>query len=275
MLTTSLNTQIDAATAGPFVRAARGAKEMTNDSQVGFLRKYTNDDCESCVGVSGQLRSAVVIRPAEFALDDRERSLLVTFSLDSSRVGVRARIVLACAEESVVYAAIARQLDVSIATVHSVRRRFAAEGIDGLLDRRRSGRPKARLELTVAELAELERLSRRSSVPQALAQRCRIVLGCAGGLDNKQVADREGVSERTVAKWRSRFISRRLDGLFDLPRTGRGGQHDYDASADADSGKHPHSGLPSVARLADQRGRECARLLPVGVRVELRPVRRA
>jgi transposase/transcriptional regulator with XRE-family HTH domain len=54
-----------------------------------------------------------------------------------------------------------------------------------------------------------------------LALRSRIVLGCAEGLSNKDVATREQVSQPTVGKWRKRFIELRLDGLTDDPRPGR------------------------------------------------------
>jgi transposase len=63
--------------------------------------------------------------------------------------------------------------------------------------------------------------ARRRSSAQALALRSRIVLGCAEGLPNKEVAARLGVSQPTVGKWRSRFLELRLDGLDDDPRPGR------------------------------------------------------
>jgi transposase len=85
----------------------------------------------------------------------------------------------------------------------------------------RSGRPKAVLELTEVERDQLRSWARRRSSAQALAQRSRIVLACAQGLDNKQVAARERVREQTVSKWRRRFVELRLDGLSDDPRPGR------------------------------------------------------
>jgi len=85
----------------------------------------------------------------------------------------------------------------------------------------RSGRPKAVLELTAEERGRLQRWARRRKSAQALALRSRIVLGCAEGLDNKQVAARERVTEQTVGKWRARFVELRLDGLDDDPRPGR------------------------------------------------------
>ncbi len=85
----------------------------------------------------------------------------------------------------------------------------------------RTGRPKALLELTVEESDQLVRWARRCKSSQALGLRSRIVLDCAEGLSNKAVARREGVSQPTVGKWRSRFVEARLDGLVDDPRPGR------------------------------------------------------
>jgi transposase len=85
----------------------------------------------------------------------------------------------------------------------------------------RTGRPKAVLELSDVEREQLSRWARQRTSAQALALRSRIVLGCASGLSNKEVAAREKVSEPTVGKWRSRFVELRLDGLGDDPRPGR------------------------------------------------------
>jgi len=85
----------------------------------------------------------------------------------------------------------------------------------------RTGRPKVLLELTSQEREQLVRWARRRKSSQVLALRSRIVLACAEGLNNKEVADRVGVSQPTVGKWRSRFVALRLDGLGDDPRPGR------------------------------------------------------
>jgi transposase len=84
-----------------------------------------------------------------------------------------------------------------------------------------TGRPKALLELTSDETDQLERWVRRRKSAQGLALRSRIVLACATGLTNKEVAAQLGVSMPTVGKWRSRFVESRLDGLVDEPRSGR------------------------------------------------------
>ena len=74
--------------------------------------------------------------------------------------------------------------------------------------------------LTDDERETLERWARRPNSAQALALRCRIVLACADGWTNTEVAEELGVARNTVAKWRNRFVDARLDGLHDEPRPG-------------------------------------------------------
>ena len=82
------------------------------------------------------------------------------------------------------------------------------------------GRRAAALELTDSERDQLRSVVARPSVSQARAVRARIILGCADGERNWEVAARLGVSLRTVSKWRHRFIADRLEGMEDQPRSG-------------------------------------------------------
>jgi transposase len=82
------------------------------------------------------------------------------------------------------------------------------------------GRPTAVIELSDTERETLERWVRRHSSAQALALRSRIVLACAEGKTNQEVAALERVHPTTVSKWRHRFAVDRLEGLRDAPRPG-------------------------------------------------------
>ena len=84
----------------------------------------------------------------------------------------------------------------------------------------RTGRPKIAIVLSQDEREQLERWSRRPKTAQALAQRARIVLACAEGGSNDEVARALKITAQTVGKWRRRFVAQRLDGLLDEPRVG-------------------------------------------------------
>ncbi|MFL5288521.1 MAG: IS630 family transposase [Rhodopila sp.] len=83
-----------------------------------------------------------------------------------------------------------------------------------------AGRRLEALTLTDAERSELTALAARPKTAQALAQRARIILACAEGLENKAVSQQLGVHAMTVGKWRRRFLDQRVEGLRDEPRPG-------------------------------------------------------
>jgi len=76
------------------------------------------------------------------------------------------------------------------------------------------------LVLSDDERELLERWARRPKSAQDLALRCRIVLLCAEGRQNTEVATDLGIGRMTVGKWRARFVAHRIDGLHDEPRPG-------------------------------------------------------
>lgn len=82
------------------------------------------------------------------------------------------------------------------------------------------GRPKKPLVLTEEEREKLKMIACRPKTSQNMAMRARIVLGCAEGITNQEVARRLGITGATVCKWRARFVASRLQSLGDAPRSG-------------------------------------------------------
>jgi transposase len=81
------------------------------------------------------------------------------------------------------------------------------------------GRPIAPLILSDEQRHTLLRWTRRHKSAQA-SVRARIVLACASGKSNREVARALRCSLPTVGKWRSRFLRVGVDGLLDKPRPG-------------------------------------------------------
>jgi transposase len=85
---------------------------------------------------------------------------------------------------------------------------------------RRGPRPPT-VELAPDERTALESAARRASAPQREALRARIVLLASDGLGSRAIAERLGIDQDTVGKWRRRFVLERVKGLRDAPRSGR------------------------------------------------------
>ncbi len=83
-----------------------------------------------------------------------------------------------------------------------------------------AGRTADALLLGDGERAELEALTRATSVSAGLAARARIVLLAAEATPNRRIAELVGASRPTVNKWRDRFAEQRLAGLVDVARPG-------------------------------------------------------
>lgn len=82
------------------------------------------------------------------------------------------------------------------------------------------GRPRQEIELGEVEAAELKRLVRKHTLERNISTRAQIVLLCAEGMTDRQVAERLNVCQRTVGNWRKRFLAAGLSGLSDAPRSG-------------------------------------------------------
>ncbi|WP_138466079.1 helix-turn-helix domain-containing protein, partial [Poseidonocella sp. HB161398] len=83
------------------------------------------------------------------------------------------------------------------------------------------GRVAVPIDLSDEERSFLEAQLRRHKAARSLSDRCRIVLRCAEGMSNKEIAASLGHSQHTVGKWRRRFAEQRLEGLSDEYREGR------------------------------------------------------
>ena len=85
----------------------------------------------------------------------------------------------------------------------------------------RSVSPEKMVVLEEQQRAQLESLSRSRALSHALVVRAQIVLLAAEGKQNKEIAETTGTSRQTVAKWRGRFVSGGIEGLYDEYRSGR------------------------------------------------------
>src|SRR5262245_55017397 len=79
---------------------------------------------------------------------------------------------------------------------------------------------KLQLTVTQAQQVQLRELCRRSRSSRALAFRSRIILGCASGMSNKEVASKLKTTGFTVGFLRNRFIRGGVEALGDEPRPG-------------------------------------------------------
>ncbi len=78
------------------------------------------------------------------------------------------------------------------------------------------------VEISDADRKTLKRWSRGRSLAARLVLRSKIVLLSADGKQNQEIAEELETTERTVGRWRKRFVSAGLAGIRqDAPRGGR------------------------------------------------------
>jgi transposase len=78
-----------------------------------------------------------------------------------------------------------------------------------------------RIEIAAEDRSVLEKWAGARAVERRLVDRARIVLLADEGRPASEIAQRVGCSIPTVKTWRSRYQRDRLDGLRDLPKSGR------------------------------------------------------
>lgn len=81
--------------------------------------------------------------------------------------------------------------------------------------------PQIVIELTPEEEQTLRMWAGARSGERRMAERAQVILSSAEGLPIREVSRRSGLSAQNCSKWRKRFLHERLDGLKDLPRSGR------------------------------------------------------
>lgn len=82
------------------------------------------------------------------------------------------------------------------------------------------GRPIPAVTIDARMREQLQTMTRSRSLSQALAQRAKIILLAADGLNNSTIAVQLGLSRPTVGKWRRRFLGQGLVGLYEEARPG-------------------------------------------------------
>lgn len=83
------------------------------------------------------------------------------------------------------------------------------------------GRPKPGITLSAREREQLESLANNAEQYGQLATRAGIVLRSVDGHSNVAIANSLALTQATVGKWRRRFASHRVAGLYDSMRPGK------------------------------------------------------
>jgi helix-turn-helix protein len=82
------------------------------------------------------------------------------------------------------------------------------------------GRPLAPLIVDARSQRLLEQWSKSGTAPPWLAERARVVLACAAGASNNEVAAQLGTSPQRVGRWRARWLAGGAAALVGAPRNG-------------------------------------------------------
>lgn len=77
------------------------------------------------------------------------------------------------------------------------------------------------MDLSRAQRSSLESVVRQDGYDRSVAARAQIVLWRADGHSSAEIVRMSGATKPTVYKWLDRYANSGLDGLVDLPRSGR------------------------------------------------------
>ena len=147
---------------------------------------------------------------------DRNNLLQIAQSESQSAYAIaRARIVLACAEGSSDQA-VAERLGLSENVVWRCRRRYLKHGVAGF-ESPSSAKSRGPVILSEADRVHLQQITQSDSRPLATVMYARILLACAEGLSDRAVAERLGVDEKAVRRWRKRYLKHGAAGFGMLP----------------------------------------------------------
>jgi transposase len=83
-----------------------------------------------------------------------------------------------------------------------------------------------RISLDAKARRELLALIRSPRTRSRVKQRCRIILMSAREFLNRDIAEKLGLPQVTVGKWRRAYAEKGVDGLSDAPRPGRPPKYD-------------------------------------------------
>ena len=77
------------------------------------------------------------------------------------------------------------------------------------------------IELSAAEISELNRRANKYTLPYFEVVRAKMILMAASGMRNDEIAARLDTRREVVSQWRKRFFKERLAGLEEMARPGR------------------------------------------------------
>lgn len=159
---------------------------------------------------SGNLNCA-----SRIELTKKERAILHAFATGGDSrpaLRMRAKAILACADDKT-NLSIGLELGITNLTIGRWRRQFQVNKLEGFALERR-GRPARELALDRAERTTLENWSSAERLPRKLITRARVILACASGHKNTEIARQTGISHATVGNLRKLFIRRGVEGLM-------------------------------------------------------------